>query len=221
MSKNQVSTNQVPTNPWLFQKQWRQWLVVMASVAVLVAVAFQVSTVFAAGPGKKVKTLHVDVAQDMLSFRADEAPVFTDGMPANGNPFMIQGFIYPAGTLTNGNGIIITTDEDGSQVAAPEFPDKVLGMWTCRGYFVGDGLHTSDGAWAVSTQFFAFGDEFGSETLVSEGYELPSSLTETLHRAITGGTGIYAGAEGTQVQGRIGANATGASNFSIEFQLIK
>jgi hypothetical protein len=134
---------------------------------------------------------------------------------------MIQGFIYPAGTLTEGNGIIITQDENGKPVAEPEFPDKVLGRWTCRGYFVGNGFRTTEGAWAVSTQFFAFGDEFGSKTLVSEGYELPGAVNGTLHRAITGGTGIYAGAEGTQLQGRIGLNATGAANFDIEFELIK
>ena len=48
-------------------------------------------------PGKG--TLAFDVAEDMTRFVFAEQPVHEDGMPAYGNPFITQGYIYPAGTL--------------------------------------------------------------------------------------------------------------------------
>ena len=88
-------------------------------------------------------------------------------MPAYGNPFVTQGYVYPAGTLSEGNGV-----PDGS----PEFPDKVIGEWSCEGFFIGDGAHTTEGAWVYTTQLFAFGDDpdTGAETIVVTGYEGPS-----------------------------------------------
>ena len=40
-----------------------------------------------------------DVAEDLSRFVYSSAPVFDDGMPAYGNAFITQGYIYPAGTL--------------------------------------------------------------------------------------------------------------------------
>jgi hypothetical protein len=61
-----------------------------------------------------------DVAEDLSRFVHDEAPVFDDGMPAFGNAFVTQGYVYPAGTLDGG--VEGTTPEGG-----PAFPDKVIG----------------------------------------------------------------------------------------------
>ena len=97
------------------------------------------------------QVLEVDIAEDGTRFVIDEAPVFDDGFPAHGNPFVTQGYIYPAGTLTDSNGV----NPDGT----PEFPDKVIGEWSCSGYFIGDGAHATEGAWVYTTQLFAFGDD--------------------------------------------------------------
>lgn len=43
-----------------------------------------------------------DVAEDLSRFVFSPAPVFDDGMPAYGNAFVTQGYIYPAGTLDGG-----------------------------------------------------------------------------------------------------------------------
>ena len=43
-----------------------------------------------------------DVAEDITRFVFAAAPVFDDGLPAYGNAFVTQGYIYPAGTLSNG-----------------------------------------------------------------------------------------------------------------------
>jgi hypothetical protein len=197
------------------------WLVTLTAVA-LAALALVLSAAAqTATPGKPVKSLTVDVAQNMTTFVPDEAPLHEDGMPAYGNRFIIEGFIYPEGTLDDGNGVILLQDDEGNPVVEPEFPDKVIGKWICRGWFVGDGVHTTDEPWAITTQVFAFGDSYGEQTITSEGYELPFSLEAAVYRAITGGTGDYVGASGEQVQSLVGINATQGANFRIEFDLTK
>jgi hypothetical protein len=145
------------------------------------------------------RTIEVDVAENGKRFVIDEAPVFDDGFPAYGNSFVTQGYIYPAGTLSASNGV----NADGS----PEFPDKVIGEWTCRGYFIGDGAHTTEGAWVFTTQLFAFGEDpdTGAETLVVTGYE-GAQVGQIVTGAITGGTGDYATARGQADQTLLGFN---------------
>jgi hypothetical protein len=163
------------------------------------------------------RTLEVDVAENGTKFVFDEAPVFPeDKMPAYGNPFLTQGYIYPAGTLTASNGV----KPDGS----PEFPDKVLGQWLCRGYFIANGAHTTKGAWIYSTQLFAFGQQpdSGRKTLVVTGYE-GSEVDVPVVGAITGGTGEYATARGGATQRLLGFNnptlPTMGINKRITFQI--
>ncbi|MGH2558476.1 MAG: hypothetical protein ACRDJH_05375 [Thermomicrobiales bacterium] len=152
--------------------------------------------------------LKFDVAEDMSRFVFNAAPVHEDGMPAFGNPFITQGYIYPYGTLDGSNGVLA----DGS----PEFPDKVLGQWTCRGWFVGDGAHTTSGPMVITTQLYSFGEEFGESTLVTEGYEL-ADVEVAIARAVTGGTGEYSGARGEAQQTFLGFNAT--EGVSLRFEI--
>jgi hypothetical protein len=162
------------------------------------------------------KTLEVDIAEDGTRFVIDETPVFDDGLPAYGNAFLTQGYIYPAGTLTESNGV----NPDGS----PEFPDQVIGEWSCRGYFIADGAHTTEGSWVFTTQLFAFGDDAdtGAETIVVTGYEgvEPGAVVTG---AITGGTGSYAAVRGEADQELIGMNnpelPTMGINKTIVFEL--
>ena len=132
----------------------------------------------------------LDVAEDLSRFVHSPSPVHDDGMPAYGNVFVTQGYIYPAGTLDGG---VEGTLEDGS----PAFPELVLGTWTCDGVFVGDGMYTTEGTMLISRQIFQFND---GDILVSQGGELVDEGV-IAPRAITGGTGDYAdiGAEMTQV----------------------
>jgi hypothetical protein len=155
--------------------------------------------------------LRFDVAEDMTRFVFAPAPVHDDGMPAHGNAFITQGYIYPEGTLTESNGVL----PDGS----PEFPDKVLGEWTCRGWFVGDGAHTTSGPWVITTQIYNLGAEFGDATLITEGYEV-ADVGVAIERAISGGTGTYAAARGDGTQVMLGFNATEGVNlrFALDVQ---
>ena len=151
-----------------------------------------------------------DVAEDATRFVFDEAPVFDDGLPAYGNPFVTSGYIYEHGTLNGSNGVLA----DGS----PEFPDKVIGTWLCRGWFIGDGAHTESGALVVTTQYYQFGDEPGVETLVTDGVEI-ADLNKQLYRAITGGTGKYSNARGQGTQELLGFNQTEGVNLRFELSV--
>ena len=151
------------------------------------------------GEQHRPRTLEVDIAEDGTRFVIDETPVFDDGFPAYGNPFITQGYIYPAGTLTDSNGV----NPDGS----PEFPNKVIGEWSCQGYFIADGAHTTKGSWVFTTQLFAFGRnaDTGRNTVVVTGYE-GAEVGTIVTGAITGGTGRYATARGEADQELLGMN---------------
>lgn len=139
--------------------------------------------------------LRFDVAEDPSRFVFAPQPLHEDGMPAYGNSFVTQGYIYPEGTLSGTNGVL----PDGS----PEFPDQVLGEWTCRGWFVGDGAHTTTGPMVITTQVYNFGAELGDAMLTSEGAELVD-IGVAIERAVSGGTGQYAGARGQANQTLLG-----------------
>ncbi|MEM7643982.1 MAG: hypothetical protein AAF366_15860 [Pseudomonadota bacterium] len=124
-----------------------------------------------------------DVAEDMSRFVFAAVPVFDDGMPAYGNAFITQGYIYPAGTLDGG---VEGTLPNGD----PAFPDLVIGEWTCDGYFVGDGMRTETGAIVMTRQIYRFND---GDLLISHGPEFVDAGV-TVTRAVTGGTGDYADA---------------------------
>ena len=54
-----------------------------------------------------------------LSFEGD---VTESGVPAAGTPFVVQGYLYPEGTLEK-VGLTNGVNEDGS----PQLPDEVIG----------------------------------------------------------------------------------------------
>ena len=134
-----------------------------------------------------------DVAEDMSRFVFAPAPVFDDGMPAYGNAFITQGYIYEDGTLDSG---VEGTLPDGS----PAFPDKVIGRWTCDGYFVGDGMRTQTGAIVITRQVFEFDN---GDILINQGTELVD-VNVKAPRVITGGTGAFAGMSGEMTQVLLG-----------------
>jgi hypothetical protein len=153
--------------------------------------------------------LRFEVAEDASRFVWAGDPVLTDGLPADSTPYVTQGYLYPVGTLTNGNGVLA----DGS----PEFPDKVLGQWSCWGWRLSGSDHAQSPSWLTS-HLFNFGDQWGEATLLSEGYSI-DDLGVPLNRVVIGGTGPYAGASGVQAETNLGFNATDGMNFSYEIDL--
>jgi hypothetical protein len=152
----------------------------------------------AAARAARPRVVEVDVAEDHTRFFFDEAPVFDDGFPAAGNSFSTAGYLYPVGTLGPGEEGVA---EDGS----PTRPDEVIGEWLCRGSFIGEGAHATEGSWVFSTQLFSFGDDptAGRTTVVVTGYE-GAGVGERVTGAITGGTGHFRTASGQAVQELLG-----------------
>lgn len=144
----------------------------------------------------RARIVRFDVAENQTRFSFDETPVFPDGLPAYGNEFITEGYIYPHGTLdsfTDG------VNADGS----PQFPDKVIGRWVCRGWHVGDGAHTTTGPVVITHQLYDFDDEAGKVTLTTDGIEL-ADVDVPFKRAIIGGTGPFAQARGEATQTFLG-----------------
>ena len=148
-----------------------------------------------------------DVAEDHTRIHMADTPLHENGMPAHGNAFISQGYIYPAGTLEADTAGVL---EDGS----PAFPNLVLGTWTCDGYFVGDGANATTGVWIISRQVFDFD---GEDTIITQGTEIVDTGVENL-RPITGATGEFAGVEGGMVQTLLGFSEQMTVNIS--FRLV-
>ena len=156
---------------------------------------FLIAAAVALAPGlAKADALSAfDVAEDHTRIFMAAQPVHENGMPAHGNAFVSQGYIYPEGTLANGTVGVL---EDGS----PAFPDLVLGTWTCDGYFVGEGGNATTGVWIISRQTFAFDD---GATVVTQGTEI-ADIGQPNLRPVTGATGDYAQVDGGLIQTTLG-----------------
>ena len=156
-----------------------------------------VGTAFA--DGKKV--LRYDVLQDGATFFAIAQDGFDDFTFANGAGFSIQGWIYPAGTFDKD---FVPDLVNGM----PPFQDKILGRWSCRGLFVKD--ISESGIQLVGSQVWIFGPldgRRGRKTLMTDGIDLSAEATDfniPFKRAITGGTGPFAGASGEQISTNYG-----------------
>jgi hypothetical protein len=153
------------------------------------------------------KRLRFDVAENGKLFTFDETPLFADGLPAYGNEFVTEGYIYPEGTLNGSNGV----NADGS----PEVPHKVIGRWYCRGWHIGDGAHTEKGPWVVTHQIYDFGHTAGRVTITTDGFETPEH--NPIQRAIIGGTGTFSLARGEAAQTFLGFNQ--ANGVSLRYEV--
>lgn len=156
--------------------------------------------------GNDIEPVTFEITENATQFAFDEAPVFDDGMPAYGNPFVTQGYIYKAGTLDDGGGV----NPDGS----PTHPEAVIGTWICEGVLIGDGARTVSGPWVISTQVYDFDAFDGFDAVITHGVETPT-VGEPVERAVIGGTGPHAGAEGRQLQILEGFNGSGGVNLTV------
>lgn len=166
-----------------------------------------VSATIAAQSSEEAEPLRFQVAEDGNRFKFDDLNLHEDGMPAYGSAFVTQGYIYPEGTLNGTNGVL----ENGE----PEFPELVLGEWTCYGWMIGDGAHTTTGEWVVSTQIYQFED---GATIITNGFEI-ADFEVPVNRAVTGGTGEYSGVSGEMTQILHGFTAQMGVNLTVEFDL--
>lgn len=155
-------------------------------------------------------TLRFDVAENPKKFVFSKTPVHGDGLPAYGNYFVTQGYLYPEGTLDGNDGV----KADGS----PLFPGKVVGEWTCWGSHIGNGAKTKRGPAVVTTQIFQLGPQHGRTTIVTTGFEL-ADLGVDIRRAVVGGTGRYAVSRGQQHQTLLGFGKTMGVKLRVSLDL--
>ena len=149
----------------------------------------------------------VDVAVDATTYM--QIPV-VGPPPANdslrGTTFIVNGKIFPAGTIT---GPGFNPQQEGS-----------IGDWVCRGVFTKDGAAMLPGVTEEldTTQMFLLPND--AKAIWTEGFEGDQGVTE--HRAVIGGTGEFHGATGTVIQQTlIGLNSTGGPNSRFTFRLRK
>ncbi|QDU65664.1 hypothetical protein [Engelhardtia mirabilis] len=156
-----------------------------------------------------------DVAMDGSSFHFEGATT-PNGVPADGTPFVISGYIYPGGTFER-HGDLSGVDANGD----PTFPELVVGEFICRGWHKQDGDATT-GVIAVTTQTFDFDlDHAGEQMVVTNGIEL-ADFNTPFKRPVTGGSGFFAGRDLVCEQVMLGGgfNPSGGFNASFEFMTI-
>ncbi|MGI9332907.1 MAG: hypothetical protein ACR2RL_07075 [Gammaproteobacteria bacterium] len=161
------------------------------------------------GPSRHMRTLHFEIAENATRFVFDDEPLDEDGLPAYGNEFITEGYLYPRGFLRDRDGVLPN--------GGAAFPEKVLGRWTCRGWHVGEGAKTKTGPIVITTQYFDLDDTSGHTSLVTEGVEL-ADVGVPVRRAITGGTGRFRNARGQSVQRLLGLDAMGGVKLRVSLR---
>jgi len=153
------------------------------------------------------KTIVIDVAVDARTGSLNSASP-TDTEPKRGATAILNGKIYPGGTIAAGNGLDIDT-LTGS-----------IGTWITRKTFNVDLSQIVAGAHPAlsATQYYLFsptGVSDGEEALFSEGPEFGA----TTHRVVLGGTGRYRGVIGEVQEETLGSNSTGFANERYTFTI--
>lgn len=192
-----------------------------AAAATLGATATATMGNLTAAHADQAPSLIVDVACLGHTMQVIFAPGAHPPSDHAGSVFVIEGAIYPVGTI-EGDGF------DPSSIPA-------IGRWFCRGWLVDSAARPQPGA--LTTQEYLFGEITPQrlhppDQLVSSGLEqtaLPTAdPTQPAIRSVIGGTGRYAGASGVVIQHANGHNTTKlgpagvigpAPNFRFEFQL--
>jgi len=156
--------------------------------------------------------LTVDVACDCRTATS----TFFEGN--RGDTFMVQGKIFPEGTLPAG-----TAANDPTEAVGGASP---IGIWICRGQLSGTLPEAIAAAYASSpfvynTQYYILDD---GRAITLEGYESMTSTGEvTAGLSVTGGVGGLRGAAGHVTfppGGILGTNATGCPNFRTKVSLL-
>lgn len=149
------------------------------------------------------QTLVYDVTLDGRTYAVNGVdPV--KGTEIRGTTFIVDGKIYPGGTIPRGDGLDIDA-RPGS-----------IAKWVCRGtYNISLEEFQAGVAPAVSTLWQILFD--ARNALMTEGQE----GNATVHRVVVGGTGRYRGVVGEVKEELLGYNATGFENFRFTFKIRK
>lgn len=182
-------------------------LSILAAGATTVA-ALHVGSRIVHADSREHATFTLDVAVDHATF----AIVPSTGLvlqpepagPNRGTPFIVDGKVFPGGTLHKGSGM-----------GDPNQPGSIA-TWICKGIFTSD-LATDDIGFSTTQMFLFDGD---ADAIWTEGLEAGlGKIGVITHRAILGGTGRFRGASGEVVQEALGTNVSGTPNIRVTFRI--
>lgn len=152
-------------------------------------------------------TLVFDVATDARTFRINRGAPLPEAK--RGDSFIVEGFIYPAGTIAPGGTLL------NPGAFNPITATGSIGKWVLRGTFNYDFGEIMAGAEPAvfGTEYFLFND---GKMLVSEGSH---GGVQPQLRVIVGGGGTLSGAAGDVREQVIGTNVTGLFNQRFTFKI--
>lgn len=176
----------------------------LVTIVALVAVVATLAVTAAVAGSRSGGVRSVEVAETGSRFVIDPDVIDDEGLPQRGNDFVTEGYVYEAGTLTCTDGVCDGVVYDADGTPSPEFPDRLIGTWTCWGTHTEDAATTTSGTIVATTQQYDFGDQPGDESIVTVGYERVDDVS--IDRAIVGGTGRPGIARGTATQSLGGLN---------------
>jgi len=177
-------------------------LLVLGLIGVALSFPSQVSMVPVAQADNDRRTLVLEVAFDGRTFVPNPVdPTATSG--ARGDTFVLNGKIFPGGTIPPGDGTF-SPDAAGS-----------IGTFICRGTSLFSDAEIAAGAapFVATTQTWVLDK---GNTLVTDGLE---GNVSPIQRAVTGGTHEFRGASGVVTLKLLGFNATGFEDYRATFHL--
>lgn len=159
-----------------------------------------------ANEGRRTVLL-LDVAIHLDTFTMTPAPGSAPPVAGFGTSFIVEGALFEGGTLPTGQDIDTSSHES-------------IGTWFCRGHFINT-LARPD-PHIVSHQDFIFSaDLMVPHTIVTSGVEGNADPDAVFYRAVTGGTGDFAGVTGQTIYRSIGTNSRlGGANLRFDFELV-
>ena len=159
-----------------------------ALLAVLGVIVF-LAPVAAQGTSGQPGVLTVDVAEDGTRLLVTKAVVSENRLAVYGDPYLTWGYLYPAGTLSDGVG---GTLQDGR----PAFPERVIGAWTRWGYRADREVAHPREEFVVNIyELFEFDETHGGGTVLLGGV-IPAEPGTPMR--VLRGTGPYACGEADQ-----------------------
>lgn len=155
----------------------------------VLCVIVSLAPVAAQGTPQQPGVLTVDVAEDGTRLLVANALVSGNSLAVYGNPYLTHGYIYPAGTLSDG---VSGTLRDGK----PAFPERVIGAWTRWGYRTDRTVAHPQREFVVSVyELFEFDETHGGGTVLLGGV-IPAEPSAAM--PVLRGTGPYTCGEAAQ-----------------------
>ncbi len=181
----------------------------LALLALGASVAAVAGSTQAAAPATQTYT--VDMAMDGTTFFFEGGVTDDTQVPLNGTPFIVSGYLYPAGTFDLYGELSGVNDAGG-----PAFPELMIGTFSCRGWHLQDG-DAESGPVVATQHIFDFDlSRPGSQMLTGDGMEL-AGFGVPFDRALTGGTGRFRNVRGPYHQTTLGGSVNNTGGFNAEF----